>query len=262
MARVALIDGDLLLYREAAGSERRIQFTDDPESVVWQVEDFDVARSRAEYAMDELLARLKADHVVVCLSCPSAEGFRRQVLPTYKANRSTRKPEHLAELKDWLRSEYVVYERPLLEADDLMGLLATAPHLLKEYTSRVIVSGDKDLLTIPGTLFNPDKGTVTKTTQEEADYRFFMQVLTGDPVDGYTGIPGIGKVKAAAILMAGTDDWSQPQGAWPAIVAAYEAHGLAEHDAIQQARVARILRHGDYDYRNRRPILWTPPTSS
>lgn len=256
MGRVALIDGDLLLYREAAGCERHIQFTDDPENAMWVVEDFEVARSRAEQALDALLARVKAEHAIVCLSCPSSEGFRRQVLPTYKAKRSPRKPEHLAALKDWMRSELTVYERPLLEADDLLGILATAPHMLKEYTSRVIVSGDKDLLTIPGTLFNPDKGTVHKTDEPTANLRFYTQVLTGDPVDGYTGIPGIGKVKAQHILATAMNDGVP---LWSAIVAAYEKHGLTEQDALVQARVARILRFGEFDFKTKQPILWSPP---
>ncbi len=37
------------------------------------------------------------------------------------------------------------------------------------------------------------------------------------------------------------------QKQWELVVKAYEKQGLFEHDALQQARVARILRHGDYN---------------
>ena len=38
----------------------------------------------------------------------------------------------------------------------------------------------------------------------------------------------------------------------------YVKAGLSENVAIQQARVARILRAEDYDFRNKQPILWSP----
>ena len=262
MARVALVDADLILYREAAASEKRIQWSDDPSDVTFAVESEELALTRAEAAVEEILNTVKAEHAIFALSVPSAEGFRRtMVLPSYKAHRPSRKPEHMALLKDWLRKEYQVFERPLLEADDILGILATAPHMLKEFKSRVIVSGDKDLLTVPGTLFNPRTRKVMVTTVEEADMRFYTQVLTGDPTDGYAGIPGVGPAKAAVILADNENHDYSHAAVWSRIEAAYRRAGLTRMDAITQARVARILRHEDYDYRNRRPILWQPPTS-
>jgi hypothetical protein len=29
--------------------------------------------------------------------------------------------------------------------------------------------------------------------------------------------------------------------------------------AVQQARLARILRAGDWDFQAKRPVLWSPP---
>jgi len=41
-------------------------------------------------------------------------------------------------------------------------------------------------------------------------------------------------------------------------VAAFESRGLTEEDALIQARVARILRADDYDFKESQPILWSP----
>jgi DNA polymerase-1 len=47
---------------------------------------------------------------------------------------------------------------------------------------------------------------------------------------------------------------------WSVVVSHFNAAGLSEQDALQQARVARILRASDYDFKNKKPILWTPKT--
>ena len=37
-----------------------------------------------------------------------------------------------------------------------------------------------------------------------------------------------------------------------------EKQGLTEEDALLQARVARILRDGEYDYNKEEVVLWKP----
>ena len=93
-----------------------------------------------------------------------------------------------------------------------------------------------------------DEG-VFEVTQEQADYNHLLQTLTGDSVDGYSGCPGIGPKRAEKILE--TCDWDS-------VVSAYNKAGLEEQDALVQARVARILRWGEYDKRKKEPILWNP----
>ena len=45
---------------------------------------------------------------------------------------------------------------------------------------------------------------------------------------------------------------------WKLVVETYEKHGLDERDALQQARVARILRHGEYNNQTKEISLWIP----
>ena len=40
---------------------------------------------------------------------------------------------------------------------------------------------------------------------------------------------------------------------------AYEKKHLSREYALQMARCARILRVGEYDLDNERPLLWQPP---
>ena len=46
---------------------------------------------------------------------------------------------------------------------------------------------------------------------------------------------------------------------WAVVLAAYEKAGLTEADALAQARVARILRASDYDFKQKKVKLWNPP---
>ena len=184
--------------------------------------------------------------ILLCLSDPN-DNFRRRVLPTYKAHRKGQKPLCYWKLCDWMKQEGDVYLRPSLEADDCIGILAT---MEKNRDNCLIISGDKDMNTLPGAHYDFLRDTYTELSEAEADRYFLMQTLTGDPTDGYSGCPKIGAVNAARIL---DEDCS-----WAAVVKAYEKQHLTEQDALTQARVARILRASDYDFKRREVHLWTP----
>jgi DNA polymerase-1 len=116
----------------------------------------------------------------------------------------------------------------------------------------VVVSADKDLKTIPCRLYNPHDGSDRVISEEEADYNHLFQTLIGDQSDGYPGCPGIGAKTAAKLL--------EEHGAvWQTVVDAYKKAGLNEEEALRQARVARILRKGEFSSRTNKVKLWTPP---
>ena len=43
---------------------------------------------------------------------------------------------------------------------------------------------------------------------------------------------------------------------WELVVKTYAKEGLLEHDAFQQAQVARILRHGEYNKKTGEVTRW------
>jgi DNA polymerase-1 len=152
-----------------------------------------------------------------------------------------------------------VFQRPSLEGDDVLGILATHPALVKG--DRIVVSIDKDMNTIPGLHLNYGhaRGSedweqhIRVVTEEMADRYHLYQTLTGDSTDGYPGCPGIGPVKAERILAESPT--------WSAVVKAYKDAGLGQAVALQNARVARICRHTDYDFKKKEVVLWHPVTA-
>ncbi|MFN4278315.1 MAG: hypothetical protein ACK4FJ_18635 [Ferrovibrio sp.] len=265
--RTLLIDGDVLAYQKAASVEKAINWNADEddagENDVWTVSaDLD----RARYEVDRWIAHwtdeLEADQIAIALTDDA--NFRKELLPSYKSNRkNSRKPVILRQVREYLVTQYGARIKPGLEGDDVLGILATNPKLYPG--EKIIVSIDKDMKTIPGLLVNTgnDEGIV-RVSEAQADYWHLFQTLTGDQTDGYSGCPGVGPKKAAELLDVGgmslyANREHQLRALWEAIVAAYEKRGLTEHEALVQARVARILRHSDFDYKAKRPILWTPP---
>jgi DNA polymerase-1 len=136
---------------------------------------------------------------------------------------------------------------PQLEADDAMGIHATSND------ECVIVSPDKDMKQIPGTLYNLDE---TFTIDKQSGWEWFLiQTLAGDSTDGYSGAPGFG-VKTSVKF------FSEHGYTWDSVVKAFESKGLTSDEALLNARLAKILTADDYDFKENRPILWTPSNAS
>lgn len=244
------MDADIVAYNIASTAESYYDFGDSGRCV--SVEDLEVVLEKTDKAIATVVSKLKLDEIIICLSVPSSEGFRLKVLPSYKSNRVAERPVHLQAVKDYMAAEYTSYIKPTLEADDVMGILATHPLLISG--KKVIISEDKDMQTIPCWLYRPRRDKKPwKVSEEHADHFHMIQTLMGDAVDGYKGCPNIGIVKATKILEGlAVEDY------WGAVVDAYEKAGLTEADALVQAQVARICRHDNYDFTKNEVVLWQP----
>ncbi|MGB2463357.1 MAG: hypothetical protein ACPICC_00485 [Candidatus Puniceispirillaceae bacterium] len=238
------IDGDILLYKAALSAEEEICWDGD----IWTLfMDMAKAKEAFEVQMESIKNKLQVETSVVCLSDRHGN-FRKLVDPSYKSNRrGTRKPVGYVALCDWVAETYTTMSKPLCEADDIMGILATMDANVGKC---IIVSDDKDMKSISGKLYRPTMDEQLDITEQEAERHFFTQVLTGDTADGYKGVPGIGPKKAEAIL--------GPRPHWRAVEKAFIDAGMTADDALTQARLARILRWQDWDKEKGEPILWKP----
>lgn len=247
--KLILIDGDLFAYKYAAAGEQDWDWGDGIHSLH---SDTAAVFSNVKNDIEGCAAKVKADKIVVCLS--DDRSFRKErVYADYKSNRKgVRKPLGLAEIKQRLADTFDVKMKPLLEADDVMGIIATNPHVYPEY-DKIICSRDKDMKTIPTVVWNEkldDKGNpdLDYVSEQQADYRHLVQTLTGDTADGYPGCKGIGPSRAAAIAAKG----------WDAVLEAFRKAGHSDEFALSMARCARILRATDFDYTKQEPKLWNP----
>jgi hypothetical protein len=276
-----LVDGDVVAFIAAAAVQNSLE---DTYGYVWPFANIGEGQATVENMMYRLVDGLKATHVRVILSDP-VSNWRWEVEPTYKKNRETGTPRPLllGRLKDYMRVRFGAEHWAGLEADDVLGILMTEPQAYPG--KRILFGRDKDFKSIPGLhhqwgdMDPQGRLNVRSISQWEADRFHLIQTLAGDHVDGYKGCPGLGMVRAERLIdnpvrlvpkegaitrgeRKGTiiTKWhGEPtQDYWACIVSHYKSEGLGEKDALRTARLARILRHGEYDRATERITLWTP----
>ncbi len=277
-----LIDGDTIAFMVAAA----VQHTkEDEQGFVQPFANVMEGQAVVDNMILGLMRDLNAHFCQVYLSDPEAN-WRKELWPDYKANRkNAQRPLLLGRMKEYLREKYSADHWAGLEADDVLGILSTAPG--KYPGKRIIVGKDKDFNTVPGWFHTiGDRGggrepVIREVTREKADAFHLIQTLAGDKVDGYPGCPGIGMERARRIiddpqiLVAErgvvtrgprkgqeTAKWvATPANGdlWAAVVSNYEKAGSSEKAALLTARLAHILTHEDYNGKTGEITLWSPP---
>lgn len=274
----------MLCYQVALSGEYAANWADEGQPDLWTVwaSETDV-KSRLKSAIYTLKEEVGASWAVVVVTQDS-ENFRKTLLPSYKENRSSnRKPIMLSLLRKYCVDHFEGLSDPRLEADDILGILQTggefAGQSVPEGHESLIVSGDKDMKTIPGLHLNIERRRegVFEISQDAADEFHMIQALAGDITDNYAGCPGIGMERAKRIIKEriavrsfehvfksgprkGLSEtrWEEygAEDLWHSVRTHYEKAGLTEEDALVQARCARILRSSDYV--NGEVKLWEP----
>jgi len=236
-----LIDGDLYLYRACAAAEEEVDWGND----VWSLStDLKEAKKIFNNSIGDACQYLDTKNFIICLS--DKGNFRKELDDQYKGGRKkVRKPVGYATMVQWVKDTYDWHLEPMLEADDIMGIMGTSPG-----HSTILVSDDKDMKTLPCKLYRPMSGELLNISERDADFNFLTQALMGDLTDGYSGCPKVGAVSAKKIL--------EKSMTWNAVVSAYAKQNLNETYALTQARLARILRYSDWDVDAGQIKLWEP----
>jgi len=240
-----LLDADMLLFQAVVLAEVEIEWC--PDIILTHL-----PIKEAQYIFNEILEakcnQAQSDRFTLCWTAD--KNFRKDVEPTYKANRTRydrRKPVGYLALRRWAEQQFPSECWHKLEADDVLGILCT-----RHPDKTILWSGDKDLKQIPGLHLDND-GNVYQITQNQADVYFYRQTLTGDSTDGYPGCPGVGPKTAERLI---PEEGFTEASAWRTVVAQYKKKGFGADYALTQARLARILRETEYTFDEIQ--LWTP----
>ena len=225
MPRLALIDGDLLLWLGAYYNKDR---HDDAAMLQY-----------LDTVITEILLATKADQYSGFIQGKN-KSHRHELYKDYKANRPF-KPEWFLEnqlrLHDGLRKwqfQFAEYE----ETDDAIASAVEVCRYEPE-TTTIVCSSDKDFNQLETEIYNTRNKTTTYVTPEDAQFNLCCQILSGDSIDNIKGLPGIGIIKAARLLRRSDtlDTTSFYQRALRAYIEAYksDAEGLLEfaHNTIK-----------------------------
>ena len=243
-----LIDADMLVYSCCCAVEEDFKFNDDQHVLVSSERDaLDCIAMRLEEYQSITGDRGK---IIMCFS--DYPTFRHEVYDQYKANRiGKRKPLAFKNVVEAVKRYHDVAVYPNLEADDVMSILATE----EIHPTRVIVSGDKDMKSVPCILLR--NGDLETISEKRADRNWMVQTLCGDRCDNIPGLVGVGPKTAEKIL----GDSETLSDMWDKVIGAYEKRKLTYKSALLSARLTRILRHGEYNLHKQEVSLWEPPTT-
>ena len=243
----AIIDGDIIAYRAAywADSEGIDELP------------YRIALDIQQWTPDNI------DKVIVAMSCPREDNYRKDFWPLYKEHRNAvKRPDSMEYsiecIYDEASSARCVAK---LEADDLLGMMISSGKAIG-------ITVDKDLRSVPGWHWNPDKeDEPVYVSEEEADRFFYEQWMTGDTTDNIFGLWKVGPAKAKKVLDAtDPEDWDSTimdmylNEDWDKRPDNRTPDMSKEEFAIAQARCVRILREGDYNKTTKEVRLWSPKT--
>jgi DNA polymerase-1 len=184
-----LVDTDVLLYISCWNKNDLIHAIEHWEDLVKNIADeIALQCTEEEPPVIEMMFALKGE-----------DNFRKLIAPDYKqtsSRKASKENKYLDGLYDYIREHWNPTICDGWEADDQLRAWTV------QYSNEdwIIVSVDKDLRMIPGKFFNPRTFEILDVNEDEADYNFHIQLLTGDAVDNIKGIKGIGPKKAAKIL--------------------------------------------------------------
>ena len=128
-----LIDADFIVYKCCAACETEIDYGED---VIFVTSNFSDAYKAVTNEISSITKQF-GDFAKPILFFSSPNNFRKKISPDYKGHRNRKKPCGYKRVIRNLKIQYDVIVMDTLEADDAMGIYATA------HPGNIIVSPDK-----------------------------------------------------------------------------------------------------------------------
>lgn len=232
---VALVDADIIAYSVGFAAEG---------------EPLTHALHSVKKMIEGITTATRAD-VVMCFLTGNGN-FREEVAVTaeYKGNRTSKKPEHFHQIREYLISRFDAEVVTGMEADDRLGILQ---HLLLEEEGfhPYICTIDKDLDMIAGMHYNWKKKQKYFIDSFQANKNFYTQLLMGDSTDNIPGIPGVGTKTAEkhikeALCIAEMDDTDPEEEMYWMCLEKYAEHFDKPFEMMyEQGRLLWIMRTFD-----------------
>jgi DNA polymerase I len=198
--KLYIVDGSGYIYRAFFANQHLRTSTGTPTNAIYGF----TAMLRALVKAEE------PTHLAIAFDS-GRDGWRRDLYPAYKENRSA-KPEELAAQEPAIREIVDGYRIPVvqqagMEADDLIATMVRKARA--EGLDVVVVTSDKDLMQLvgPGVLMldtMKDKRIGPKEVEEKFGVPpsgvIDVLALAGDTSDNIPGVPGIGPKTATALI--------------------------------------------------------------
>lgn len=146
----------------------------------------DEIKASCDYLMQDILLSSNATHYIGYVKGKNTIVDRKTVNIQYKSNRNKEKPKYWDFTKQYLIEKWGAVTVNDIEVDDAVNI--TRLNLKDSFICAI----DKDLLSLEGTHYKWNKKEWVTVTKEEAEYKFWCDMIVGQPGDNIKGIPGKG----------------------------------------------------------------------
>ena len=202
-----IFDADSLIYASCFKRKQDRESIDD----VFET-DVNVAFDKFEDGFDKLICFLwelvDIDEIIVCNG--SKNNFRKDISPTYKLNRTQKRPEILLPLHERVKFHYDSVYGDGVETDDVVATLWAEEVEKNGVDSVIIMSLDKDYKQFPCWFYdyNYKRRELVKISEEEALNNFYSQMIIGDTADNINYCKGYGKSYAKKLFQEAKSEYS------------------------------------------------------
>jgi len=238
-----IFDADSLIYASCFKRKEDRENEDD----LFET-DVEIAFNKFSESMSKLLSFLEeqvsVDDFVICNG--SKNNFRKDITPTYKLNRTQKRPDILKELHEVVKLSYNSVWGDGVETDDVVATLWAEEVEKNGVDSVIIMSLDKDYKQFPCWFYdyNYKKRELVKISEEEAYRNFYSQMIVGDSADNIKVCKGYGKVYASKLFKESKTEYSMFNKTYRLYK---EVYGDDAKDTFTQARSLLKLKTDCYD---------------
>ena len=268
MNRIALIDGDVMLYQCGFAAEHRTYTVELPDGTLLNADDGRHANklvkanensirhcehyvAPVEHAIQNL--RTKLDFILrrtgagrYKLYLTGDGNFRETLVDDYKANRTAPKPVHYEDMREFMLHHMGAELIEGQEADDAMAI-----EQMNSFDDTIICTIDKDLKMIPGNHYHLSDDRLFKVSELEGIRFFYTQILTGDSTDNIHGLFARTGRKVMAKTKEPIETLTDELSLWAYVCSVYDVE-LDDEELITTAQLLWMRREPDQ--------LWRPPT--
>jgi hypothetical protein len=261
-----LVDGDVIANRAAFATEKTkylvvegsmpdgaasVAFFDDAKTAkaaalplgsdaIWsrkELQPEDQATLIADVMIRDIEARYAEENPTLLVYLSGVGNYRHSIATrqTYKGHRGTR-PTHLPAVRHHIEQKYKAKVSFMQEADDEISQEAARS------ANFVIISIDKDFMTIPGRHYNFVTKEEVTVSAKEACFNFYSQVLGGDAADNIPGAPGVGPTRARKALLGCKSPLECWQRTLEVYINAYDSPELGAKYALETAQLVYLPR--------------------
>jgi hypothetical protein len=149
----------------------------------------------ADQVMTDILTKSEATHFIPYMKGINTTSRRKKDNPKYKANRTADEPWWWKPVQEYLYVGWNAKYVNDIEVDDAVNITRL------KLPDAFICAIDKDLLGLEGTHYNWRKHEWVTVSKIDAEYKFWEDMIAGQPGDNIKGLPGKGPAFARKLLM-------------------------------------------------------------